>query len=200
MPGLRASAYGVGTTSPQRRSAGPGTKASRARRAGPYASAVRPPFLTFLRATRRTRGEPIAPRAPPRLKPEGKPGRRAANASGRSGRENDGARPLATNQTASTHVGLPLLPPPAREASGGEGRLAQSPSGVGGASPRRFVDGKARLSMAALAQPPRRSRRHLASPSRPPPLLLPAIRFASGAREEVRARADFNRFAAAAGA
>src|SRR5829696_2187883 len=69
MPGLRASAYGVGTTSPQRRIAGPGTKASRAGRAGPYASAVRPSFLTFLRATRRTRGEPIAPRAPPRLKP-----------------------------------------------------------------------------------------------------------------------------------
>src|SRR5215210_4834993 len=32
-------------------------------------SAVRPAFLTFLRATRRTRGEPIAPRAPPREKP-----------------------------------------------------------------------------------------------------------------------------------
>src|SRR5215208_1863086 len=44
--------------------------------------AVRPSFLTFARP-RRTRGEPIAPRAPPLLKPEGKPGRRAANASGR---------------------------------------------------------------------------------------------------------------------
>ena len=47
---------------------------------------------SLLRATRRTRGEPIAPRAPPRDSPEGKPGRRR-HASGRSGRENDGARP-----------------------------------------------------------------------------------------------------------
>src|SRR5829696_7580679 len=29
---------------------------------------------SLLRATRRTRGEPIAPRAPPRVKSEGKPG------------------------------------------------------------------------------------------------------------------------------
>src|SRR3954452_4443374 len=48
-------------------------------------------------------------------------------------------------------VGGAHLPPPAREASGGEGRLGRSPSGVGGASPRRFVDDKAQGSMAALA-------------------------------------------------
>src|SRR5829696_9013688 len=34
--------------------------------------AVRPAFLTFARPA--GRGEPIAPRAPPRIKPEGKPG------------------------------------------------------------------------------------------------------------------------------
>src|SRR5215204_335565 len=77
-------------------------------------------------------------------------------------------------------------PSPARKASGGEGRLGQSPSGVGGASPRRFVGGKARPSMAALAQPARRSRRPLASPGRPHPLPLPATRLrrAGGGRSE----------------
>ena len=68
---------------------------------------------------------------------------RRRHASGRSGRENDGARPLATN--GQIHTCRLLAPPsPAREASGGEGRLGQSPSGVGGASPRRFVDDQAR--------------------------------------------------------
>src|SRR5215213_1160515 len=83
-------------------------------------------------------------------------------------------------------VGGAHLPPPAREASGGEGRLERSPSGVGGASPRRFVDGKPLVSMAALAQPPRRSRRPRASPSHPPPLPLPTsrLRRARGGRSE----------------
>ena len=82
--------------------------------------------------------------------------------------------------------GAHLLPPPAREASGGEGRLGRSPSGVGGASPRRFVDDQARVSMAALAQPPHHPRRPLGSPSHPPPLPLPATRLrrAGGGRSE----------------
>src|SRR5829696_8591081 len=82
--------------------------------------------------------------------------------------------------------GAHLLPPPAREASGGEGRLGQSPSGVGGASPRRFVDDRARVSMAALAQPPHHSRLPPASPSHPAPLPLPAARLrrAGGGRSE----------------
>src|SRR5829696_10292043 len=63
--------------------------------------------------------------------------------------------------------GAHRLPPSAREASGGEGRLGRSPSGVGGASPRRFVDDRAPVSMecpgptaasssspSLLAQPP----------------------------------------------
>src|SRR5215207_11160571 len=57
--------------------------------------AVRPAFLTFLRATRRTRGEPIAPRAPPRVT-RGQAWTTRRHASGRSGRENNGARPLAS--------------------------------------------------------------------------------------------------------
>src|SRR5215208_6014340 len=82
--------------------------------------------------------------------------------------------------------GAHRLPPSAREASGGEGRLGRSPSGVGGASPRRFVDDKARVSMAALAQPPHHPRRRLASPSHPPPLPLPATRLrrAGGGKSE----------------
>ena len=74
----------------------------------------------------------------------------------------------------------------AAKPSGGEGRLGRSPSGVGGASPRRFVDDQAPVSMAALAQPPHHPRRPLASPSHPPPLPLPATRFASGGREGAR--------------
>src|SRR5215218_6797909 len=94
--------------------------------------------------------------------------------------------PKAKRFGATLKVGGAHLPPPAREASGGEGRLGQSPSGVGGASPRRFVDDRVRLSMAALAQPPRRSRRPRASPNHPPPLPLPATRLrrAGGGRSE----------------
>src|SRR5215204_5922655 len=94
------------------------------------------------------------------------------------------ARPL--RMTASPR----LLLPPAREASGGEGRLGQSSSGVGGASPRRFVDDQARVQMGALAQPPRRSRRLPASPSPPPPLPPPATRLrrAGGGRSEKPSR------------
>src|SRR3954453_4031318 len=76
-------------------------------------------------------------------------------------------------------VGGAHLPPPAREARGGGGRgggrpggeggLGRAPSGVGG----RFLDHKARLSMAALAQSPRHPRRPRASPSHPPPLPPP---------------------------
>jgi len=82
--------------------------------------------------------------------------------------------------------GAHRLPPSAREASGGEGRLGRSPSGVGGASPRRFVDDQARVSMAALAQPPHHPRHPRASPSHPPPLPLPATRLrrAGGGRSE----------------
>src|SRR5215207_10735335 len=71
-------------------------------------------------------------------------------------------------------------------ASGGEGRLGRSPSGVGGASPKRFVDDQARVSMAALAQPPHHPRHPRASPSHPPPLPLPATRLrrAGGGRSE----------------
>src|SRR5215207_11394669 len=94
--------------------------------------------------------------------------------------------------TASTYFGAAHLPPPAREASGGEGRLGRSPSEVGGASPRRFLDDRARLSMAALAQPPHRPRRLLASPSHPHPYPSPPLGFAErgegGARrKKVRA-------------
>src|SRR5829696_4795936 len=84
--------------------------------------------------------------------------------------------------------GAHLLPPPAREASGGEGRLGQSPSGVGGASPRRFLDDWARLSMAALAQPPRRSRRPLASPTHPHPYPSPPLGFAERGEGGARSR------------
>src|SRR5215207_8797625 len=83
--------------------------------------------------------------------------------------------------------GAHLLPPPARRSEwrGGPTRGA-APSGVGGASPRRFVDDQARVSMAALARPPQHPRRPLASPSHPPPLPLPATRLrrAGGGRSE----------------
>src|SRR5215204_6913658 len=81
--------------------------------------------------------------------------------------------------------GAHRLPPSAREASGGEGRLGRSPSGVGGASPRRFVDDQARVSMAALAQPPHHPRHPRASPSHPPTPTPPRHSASpSGGREE----------------
>jgi len=49
-------------------------------------------------------------------------------------------RPRPSRGLRTSNVGGAHFPPPAREASGGEGRLGRSPSGVGGASPRRFVD------------------------------------------------------------
>src|SRR5215216_2284768 len=78
------------------------------------------------------------------------------------------------------------LPPLAKRVAGRPTRGAAQ-SGVGGA-PRRFVDDQARLSMAALAQPPQHPRRPSASPSHPPPLPLPLpatrLRRAGGGRSE----------------
>src|SRR5829696_439695 len=74
--------------------------------------------------------------------------------------------------------GAHLLLPPL-----GEAEWRGGPTG-GGASPRRFVDDKARLPMGALAQPPHHPRRPRASPSHPPPLPLSAsrLRRAGGGR------------------
>src|SRR5215204_1356088 len=69
------------------------------------------------------------------------------------------------------------LPPLAKRVAGRPTRGAAQ-SGGGGASPRRFVDDQARLSMAALAQPPQHHRRPLASPSHPPPYPSPPLGFA----------------------
>ncbi len=96
--------------------------------------------------------------------------------------------------------GAHLLPPSAREASGGEGRLGRRPSGVGGASPRRFVDDKARLSMAALAQMPRRARRLLASQPPPHPYPSPPLGFAErGGEGGARAATFIEGWAGSAG-
>src|SRR5215207_4279227 len=75
------------------------------------------------------------------------------------------------------------LPPLAKRVAGRPTRGAAQ-SGVGGASPRRFVDDQARLAMAALAQPPQHPRRPLASPSNPPPYPSRHSASPSGGREE----------------
>jgi len=80
------------------------------------------------------------------------------------------------------------LPRSRSEWRGGPTRA--KPERGGGRFPRRFVDDKARLSMAALAQPPHHPRRPRAWPSHPPPLPLPATRLrrAGGGRSEVGAQ------------
>src|SRR5215211_8580168 len=86
-------------------------------------SVVRPPFLTFLRATRRTRGEPIAPRAPPRLTPEGKPGRRAAMPRAAPAARTTAHALSPPSYRIHSPCRLPLLPPPARRSRvAGRGR------------------------------------------------------------------------------
>ena len=81
-------------------------------------------------------------------------------------------------------VGGAHLPPPAREASGGEGDSGEARA-VGGASPRRFVDDQARCRW--VSWPNRRIILVALSP-RPasPPLPLPATRLrrAGGGRSE----------------
>ena len=95
------------------------------------------------------------------------------------------AKPLSRTGTAFNIEGRWRAPPPSPRSRSERrgGRLGQSPSGVGGASPRRFVDDQARCRWAALAQPPRRPHRHLASPS-PHPTPPRHSASPSGGREE----------------
>src|SRR5215207_3548084 len=77
-------------------------------------------------------------------------------------------------------------PPSVRSRSERRGGPTRAKPERGGGRSRRFVDDQARVSMAALAQPPHHPRHPRASPSHPPPLPLPATRLrrAGGGRSE----------------
>src|SRR5215207_6196948 len=152
-------------------------------------SASRSPGMTAI-AGRASAKDSLAERLKPSLPaaPARAPERRRRRRRDEGREERDGAgKPqldlpesaLSLPATRFTHVGFPLLPPPARRSRvAGRPTRGAAQSGLGGASPRRFVDDQARLSMAALAQPPQHPRRPLASPSHPPPYPSPPLGFA----------------------
>ncbi len=93
------------------------------------------------------------------------------------------------NSSHASKVGSAPSPSlPLGEAEWWGGPTRAKPERGRGCFPEALRRRESAMSMAALAQPPRRSRRHLASPSHPPPLPLPATRLrrAGGGRRPFR--------------